>query len=116
MKPNQTNVLTRARAIVANPDDWVQRTGAIDANGNKWLHCDDDNAVAWSTCAAIGKACHEQTTDNAQAIQLFRKMIARMRFGIPDAFRIKSVAFYNDSVESHTVILDWFDRVLGEIE
>lgn len=50
-----SEVLTKARAIVANPATWTQGTLARDKDGN-WVNFDDPNAVCFCAAGAIGKA------------------------------------------------------------
>ena len=102
MKPSE--LLIKAKAVIADPKHWTQCWYAKDAEGKSVGPCKPD-AVCWCSVGAIDKVAHEESTYAARfaATRYLSDVAAECGYiGIPD---------FNDS-SSHEAVMKAWDRAI----
>lgn len=98
MKPSE--LLTKAKALIADPKHWTQGWYAKDAKGHSTVPS-TPNAVCWCSVGAIDKVAREENTysPKLEAAKYLTKVSAECGYsGIPD---------FNDSSSHETVMKAW---------
>ena len=93
---NDVDVLTRARALIASPENWCQGYYAKDING-RWCEATADQAHCF---CALGALIHVDKTSNA--VVWLHSVLPRTCQSIPK---------FNDE-NTHAAILSLFDKAI----
>ena len=102
MKPSE--LLTKAKAVIADPRRWVQGVYAKDAEGQVIGTLSPD-AVCWCSLGALEKVAHEENTysTHSTAAGYLSKVSDECGYsGIPD---------FNDN-SSHKIVMRAWDRAI----
>ena len=98
MKPSE--LLTKAKAVIADPKHWTQGRYAQDAEGQASAPCGPD-AVCWCSLGALHAVAHEENTYNTRfaATRYLAKVADECGYsGIPD---------FNDNSSHETIMKAW---------
>ena len=98
MKPSE--LLTKAKALIADPKHWTQGWYAQDAKGHRTVPS-TPKAVCWCSIGALDKVAREENTysPKLEAAKYLTKVSAECGYsGIPD---------FNDSSSHETVMKAW---------
>ena len=102
MKPSE--LLTKAKALIADPKHWTQGWYAHNADGFDVGSCKPE-AVCWCSVGAIEKVTHEEgvTDTRFKATQYLAQVSAKCGYsGIPD---------FNDN-SSHKMVMKAWDMAI----
>lgn len=102
MKPSE--LLTKAKALIADPKHWTKGRYAIDAEGLN-VGPGTSKAVCWCSVGAIEKVTHEEgvTDTRFKATQYLAQVSAKCGYsGIPD---------FNDN-SSHKIVMEAWDKAI----
>ena len=102
MKPSE--LLIKAKAVIADPKHWTQGSYAKDAEGQASAPCAPDT-VCWCSIGALNKVTHEEHTYDARfAATKYLAVVSDEcgYIGIPD---------FNDS-SSHEAVMKAWDKAI----
>jgi len=102
MKPSE--LLTKAKALIADPKHWAQGFYAKDSKGHD-VGPAKPHAVCWCSLGALNKVAHEESIYSARfaATRYLSKVVDECGYrGIPD---------FNDS-SSHEAVMKAWDKAI----
>ena len=102
MKPSE--LLTKAKAVIADPKHWVQGQPAKDAKGQSVGPC-TPQAVCWCSLGALEKVTHEENTYST------RLMAARYLVRVSAECGYTSTHSFNDNSSHETVMKAWDEAI-----
>ena len=103
------DLLRRARAIIAAPDHWTQRTQARDRNGDPCDPC-ASRATAWCLTGAILLAMQPSTPLLSRMSQ-YGRAVAALEQAVPDG--CSDIQLWNDRrVRTHADVLNTMDAAI----
>jgi len=103
-RPLKIHILERARALIANEQQWCRRHLGEDVNGVS-VSPTSASAVKWCGLGAVIAAAYQLTHDFDAADQLGREAL-RPRYGAA------TVIYVNDT-RGHAAVLALFDEVIA---
>ena len=107
-RPLDTEVLARARALVANPDTWTQGATARDARGRR-VEPEDDEAVRFCLIGALHRACAEVVAP----LGVYNRASARLEAASFALGKRGAVSIVNDT-EGHAGALALIDAAIQQ--
>ena len=108
VKKDALELLTNARTLLSNIDNWTQVAGARDIEGCA-IHPNSDYAVKWCAIGALLKFYTGEPLDNGYNIAAnFLAMEAKKECNM-------SITSFNDSM-THQDVLDMYDRAIANLE
>ena len=102
MKPSE--LLIKAKAVIADPKHWTQGSYAKDAEGRNVGPAKPD-AVCWCSIGAIDKVAHEESTYAA------RFAATRYLAVVSDKYGYSGITDFNDN-SSHKVVMKAWDKAI----
>ncbi len=102
MKPSE--LLVKAKAVIADPKHWTQGWYAKDAKGYS-TGPSTSKAVCWCSIGAIDKVAHEESTYAA------RFAATRYLAVVSDKYGYSGITDFNDN-SSHKVVMKAWDKAI----
>ena len=102
MKPSE--LLTKAKAVIADPKHWTKGSYAKDAKGHSTGPA-KSNAVCWCSAGALKKVAHEEGTYST------RLMTARYLAEVADDCGYSGIPGFNDG-SSHEIVMKAWDKAI----
>ena len=102
MKPSE--LLTKAKAVIADPKHWTQDVYAKDAKGYSTGPA-EPNAVCWCSIGAIEKVAHEEGTYST------RFSATRYLVVVSDKYGYSGITDFNDN-SSHEAVMKAWDKAI----
>ena len=102
MKPSE--LLTKAKAVIADPKHWAQGFYAKDAKGQTLLPCNPD-AVCWCSVGALEKVAYEEDTYST------RFAATKCLFEVSAEYGYSGITDFNDN-SSHKAVMKAWDRAI----
>jgi hypothetical protein len=107
-----TQTLVKARALIANPENWTKYWFFRDRDGNKLLSADEDGCFSYCARGAVVKAAGCTTlTQYTAAVEAYLAQAIDMPLYVNASSpgEMASVALYNNG-HTHEEVLAMFDR------
>ena len=98
MKPSE--LLIKAKAVIADPKHWTQGWYAQDANGYS-TEPSTPNAVCWCSVGALEKVAYEEDTYST------RFAAKRCLFEVSSEYGYSGITDFNDNSSHETVMKAW---------
>ena len=130
------DILTAARALIAQPEAWTQHAYArankdlvANRSGTPSVHFSSDRAVCWCSYGAVNRAGYGggefmplMTSHRIAEINLAKQALARAMGGRPfddeleADWKLCNIAKFNDAEgRTHAEVLAAFDRAIEEV-
>ena len=98
MKPSE--LLTKAKAVIADPKHWAQGQYAKDAKGHPVGPAEPD-AVCWCSVGVLEKVAHEEDTYSTRFAAMWYLLDVSVECGYND------ISDFNDNSSHETVMKAW---------
>ena len=102
MKPSE--LLTKAKAVIADPKHWAQGWYAKDADGED-VEVDALHAVCWCSLGALKKVAHEENTNGACFAAAGYLAV------VSDEYGYSGVTDFNDNSSHEAVMKAWDEAI-----